>query len=57
MKLLRLLSSKMVIMLLMIIFGSFQTFVSTVLILQDDSPDEEALRGRAAKLLGVLLGI
>ena len=48
----------MVIMLLMIIFGSFQTFVSTtVLILQDDSPDEEALRGRAAKLLGVLLGI
>ena len=47
----------MVIMLLMIIFGSFQTFVSTILILKDDSPDEEALRGRAAKLLGVLLRI
>ena len=48
----------MVIMLLMIIFGSFQTFVSTtVLILQDDSPDDEALLGRAAKLLGVLLRI
>ena len=47
----------MVIMLLTINFRTFQTFVSAVLILQDDSPDEEALRGRAAKLLGVLLWI
>ena len=34
-----------------------QTFVSTVFILQEDSPDDDALLGRAAKLLGVLLRI